>query len=187
MGAREEQNREHCPEWELRNFGRNQIGAADECAVAAADLGRSQLAGRAARHVDSAVAGGVDEDCRERAGGAVKGQVMADAEAIHSVAEKLAVAVVAHLAEDAGLEAEDSGPSEVIEDETADLGAFDRRARCVRAEQDFFIGADNPRRAVEQVDDHAAASDDVEFFFSHCAPPIFVPLPARGRRANRIR
>ena len=112
---------------------------------------------------------------------------MADAETIHAVAQKLAVAVVAHLAEDAGFEAEDPAPSEMIEDQTADLRAFDRRAGGMRAEQDFFVGADNPRRAVEQVDDHAAASDDVEFLFSHCAPPIFVPMPARGRRPNRIR
>src|ERR1700722_6365093 len=112
---------------------------------------------------------------------------MGEAEAIHPVAQELAVAVVAHLAEDAGLEAKDAGPSEVIEDEAADLSAFDRGTCGMRAEQDFLVGADNPRRAVEQVDDHAAASDDVELFFSHCPPPIFVRLPARGRRANRIR
>ena len=187
MGAREQQNREHGAQRELRNLGRNEIGAANERAVAAADLGWSQLAGRAARHIDSAVAGGVDEDGREGAGAAVEGQVMADAEAIHPVAQELAVAVVAHLAKDAGFEAEDSAPSEMIEDEAADLSALDGSAGGMRAEQDFFVGADDAWRAVEQVDDHAAASDDVEFFFSHCAPPISVLRPARGRRPNRIR
>ena len=187
MSAREQQNREHGAQRELRNLGRDEIGAADERAVAVADLGRSELAGRAARHVDCAIARGVDEDCRERGGGAVEGQMMADAEAIHAVAQELAVAIVAHLAEDAGLEPEDAAPSEMVEDEAADLRAFDRGAGGMRAEQDFFVGADDARGAVEQVDDHAAASDDVEFFFSHCAPPIFEPMPARGRRANRIR
>ena len=187
MRPREKQNRDHGAERKLRNFSRNEIRTADESAVTIANLGRSELAGRAARHVDSAIAGGVDEDRRERGRGAVESQVVADAEAIHAVAQKLAVAVVAHLAEDAGFEAEDSAPSEVIKNETADLSAFDRGAGGMRAEQDFFVGADNPRRAVEQVDDHAAASDDVEFFFSHCAPQIFVRMPARGRRANRIR
>ena len=112
---------------------------------------------------------------------------MANAEAIHPVAQELAVAIVAHLAEDAGFETEDAAPSEMVQDEAADLRAFDRGAGGMRAEQDLFVGADYPRRAVEQVNDHAAASDDVEFLFSHCAPQIFVPMPARGRRANRIR
>ncbi len=187
MGAREEQNREHSAQRELRNLGRNEIGAADERAVAVADFGWSELAGRAARHVNRSIAGRIDEDRRERTGGAVEGQVMADAEAIHPVAQELAVAIVAHLAEDAGFEPEDSAPSEMVQDETADLRAFHRGAGGMRAQQDFFVGADDPRRAVELVDDHAAASDDVEFFFSHCVPQIFVPWPARGRRANRIR
>src|SRR5580693_9316093 len=124
MGAREQQNREHGAQRQLRNFGRDQVGAADERAVAAADLGWSELSRRAARHVDSAIAVGVDEDGRKGGGGAVEAEVMADAEAIHSVAQKFAVAVVAHLAEDAGFEAEDAGPSEMVEDEAADLGAF---------------------------------------------------------------
>ena len=187
MSAREQQNRDHGAQRQLRNFGRDEVGAADERAVAAADLGRSELSRRAARHVDGAIAVGVDEDGRKRGGGAVEGQVMADAEAIHSVAQEFAVAVVAHLAEDAGFEAEDSRPAEMVEDEAADLRAFDGGAGGMRAQQDFFVGADDARRAVEQVDDHAAASDDVEFFFSHCAPQIFAPTPAHGRRANRIR
>ena len=112
---------------------------------------------------------------------------MADAEAIHAVAQELAVAVVAHLAEDAGLESEDSAPAEMVENEAADLGAFDGGAGGMRAQQDFFVGADDARGAVEQVDDHAAASDDVELYFSHCAPQISVPTPGYGRRANRIR
>ena len=143
--------------------------------MAVADLGRSELGGRAARHVDRAIARGIDEDRRERGGGAVEGQVMADAEAIHAVAQELAVAIVAHLAEDAGFEPEDAAPSEMIQHEAADLRAFDRGAGGVRAQQDFFVGADDARRAVEQVNHHAAASDDVEFLFSHCAPQIFVP------------
>ena len=75
----------------------------------------------------------------------------------------------------------------MIEYQAADLRAFDGGAGGMRAEQNFFVGADYARGAVKQVDDHAAASDDVEFFFSHCAQPIFVSLPARGRRAHRIR
>ena len=175
MSAREQQNRDHGPQRELRNLGRDQIGAADERAVAVADLGRRELGGRAARHVDRAIARGIDEDRRERGGGAVEGQVMADAEAIHAVAQELAVAIVAHLAEDAGFEPEDAAPSEMVQDEAADLRAFDRGAGGMRAQQDFFVGADDARRAVEQVNHHAAASDDVEFLFSHCAPQIFVP------------
>src|SRR5258708_953496 len=132
MSAREEQDRDHRPERELRNLGGNEIGAADECAVTVADLGWSELAGRATRHVDRTISIRVDKDCRERAGGAVEGQVMANAEAIHAVAQELAVAVVAHLAEDAGFEPEDSAPSEMIEDETTDLGAFDCGAGGMR-------------------------------------------------------
>src|SRR6266481_8731539 len=118
MGAREQENGDHSAQRELRNLGRNQVGAADECAVAVADLGGSELASCTTSHVDSAIASGVHEDCRERARCAVEGQVMADAETIHTVAQELAVAVVAHLAEDAGFEPEDSAPSEMIEDET---------------------------------------------------------------------
>jgi len=161
------------------------LGAADESAMTIADLGRSELAGRAPRHIDCAIARGVDEDRRERTRCPVEGQVMADAESVHPVAQELAVAVVAHLAEDAGFQPEDSAPSEVVQNEAADLRTFHRGARGMCAQQDFFVGADDPRRAVELVNDHAAASDDVEFFFSHYAPQIFVP--ARARRADRIR
>jgi hypothetical protein len=187
MGAGEKQNRDHGAQRELRNLGRDKVGAADERAVTVADFGWSELAGRAARHVNCAIARRVHEDRSERAGGAVEGEVMANPEAIHAVAQEFAVAVVAHLAEDAGFQPENAAPSEMVQDQAADLRAFDRGAGGMRAQQDFLVGADYPRRAVEQVHDHAAASDDVKFLFSHCAPQIFAPWPARGRRANRIR
>ncbi len=179
MGSREEQNREHGANRELRDLGRNEIGAADERAVAPADLGGSEFAGGAARHVDSAIAGGVHEDVRKGAGGSVEGEVMANAEAIHPVAEELAIAIVAHLAEDAGFQAEDSAPSEMVEHQPADLRALDGGAGGVRAEQNFFVGANDARGAIEHVNDHAATSDDVEFIFSHCSQPIFF-APARS-------
>src|ERR1019366_245267 len=125
---------------------------------------------------------GVHEDVREGAGGPVEGQVMANAEAIHPGAEKLAVAVVAHLAEDAGFEAQDSGPSEMVQDQPADLRAFDGGAGGVRAEQNFFVGADYARGAIEQVNDHAPASDDVEIFFSEALSDAMVGRQALAPR-----
>src|SRR5579863_10517774 len=103
MGAREQQDREHSAKRKLRNFGRDEIGAADEGAVAIAHFSRRELAGRAARHVDRAIAGRVDKDSCERARGSIEGQVMPYPETIHSFAQKLAVAVVAELAENPGL------------------------------------------------------------------------------------
>src|SRR5208283_6091507 len=64
----------------------------------------------------------------------------------------------------------------MVEHQAADLRTFDGGAGGVRAEQNFFVGADDARGAIEHVNDHAAASDDVEFFFSHCSQPIFFAL-----------
>ena len=67
---------------------------------------------------------------------------MADAEAFHAVAQELAIAIVGHLAEDAGIEAEHSRPSEMIEDHAADGGLFDCDAMLARIEDHFFVGAE---------------------------------------------
>ncbi len=168
MGPREQKDRKHGAERKLRNLGRDQAGAADECAVAIAHFGRGELAGRSTRHIDCAIAGCVDEDSCERACASVKRQMMPNPQAIHSLAQELAVAIVAELAENAGRKPENPAPSKMIEDQAADLGAFDRGARGMRSQQDFFVGADYSRGPIEQVDDHAPASDDIEFRFNHC-------------------
>ncbi len=71
----------------------------------------------------------------------------------------------------------------MVENQPADFGAFDRGARGMRPEQDFFVGANYPRGAIEQVNDHAPASDHVEFRFNHgvsCARQC-------AARAHRVR
>src|SRR3981189_3161404 len=123
--------------------------------MAAAHFGRAAPAVRATRHVNRAIAGAVDKDSRERARASVECQMMPNTETIHSLAQELAVAVGAELAENSGLEPEDSPPSKMIENQAADFGTFDRGASGMRPEQDFFVGADYPRGAIEQVNDHA--------------------------------
>ena len=93
--------------------------------------------------------------------------MMPDAEALHPVAQKLAVAIVAHLAEDAGLKPEHPRPTEMIEDDAADGRLFDCDARAVRIENNFFVGLDDSRSAIEQVHHHAAATDHIELRINH--------------------
>src|SRR5690348_12644866 len=96
--------------------------------MAAADFLGSQLGGRSAHHVNRAIARWVDEDFGERACTAVERQMMTDTERIHAVAQEFAVGVVAHLAEDAGVEAEDTGPAQMVEHNAPDRPPFRRGA-----------------------------------------------------------
>ena len=58
-----------------------------------------------------------------------------------AVAQELAVAIVAHLAEDAGFEPEDARPSEMVQHQAADRVAFDRGAGAVCASSRIFSSA----------------------------------------------
>ncbi len=104
MSPREQQDRENGAKRKLRNFRGDQAGAPDERAMAAAHFSRCEFAGRTTRHVNRAIAGAIDKNSCEGARASVKRQMMANAETIHSLAQELAVAVVAELAENSGLE-----------------------------------------------------------------------------------
>ena len=93
--------------------------------------------------------------------------MMADAEALHPVAQEFAVAIIAHLAEDAGFQPEHAGPAEMVEDDAADRRLFDRVARAVGIENNFFVGLDDARSAIEQVHHHTAATDHIELRINH--------------------
>ncbi len=93
--------------------------------------------------------------------------MMADAEALHPVAQEFSVAIVAHLAEDAGLQPEHARPSEMIEDDAADGSLFDCSAGAVGVENNFFVSPDDAWSAIEQVHHHAAATDHVELRINH--------------------
>ena len=93
---------------------------------------------------------------------------MANAELIHRAAQELAVAVGADFAERANFESQHARPSEMIQDQAADRRAFHPAAvAMMRVERDFLVGADELRRAVEQIHHHAAAAGEVEFRLSH--------------------
>jgi hypothetical protein len=93
--------------------------------------------------------------------------MMPDAERIHPAAQNFAVAVVAYLAEDADVESQHTGPAKMVEHYATDRRWFGGGAVAARVDQDLFVGADDPRRAIKLIDHHAAAADGVEFELSH--------------------
>ena len=94
----------------------------DAFAMAAANLGWLKFSGRTAHHIYRAIPLGIDEDGRRRTGAAIEGEMMADAERVHPAAQNFAIAIVAHLAEDADVEPQNASPSEVVENHATDGG-----------------------------------------------------------------
>src|SRR5690348_352283 len=92
---------------------------------------------------------------------------MANAELIHPAAQELAIAIGSNLAEQTGFEAKHACPGEMVEHQAADLIAFGPSVAVMSVECNLLLGADELRRAVEQVHHHAAAAGDVELRLSH--------------------
>ena len=93
--------------------------------------------------------------------------MMPNSKLIHPAAQELAIAVGADFAEHAGLESQHARPSEMVEYQPTDRRAFHPPVVMMGVERDFLLGADELRRAVEQIHHHAAAAGDVEFCLSH--------------------
>ena len=83
---------------------------------------------------------------------------------LHSRAQETPVLILALLAKDAGAQAEQAGPRQMIERQTANQ-FFDDLARRILAEDDLFFRADDARHAIDQIHDHRADADQIELFF----------------------
>ncbi len=108
--------------------------------------------------------------------------MMPNSQLIHPAAQELAITVAADFAEHADFKSQHARPSEMVEHQPADRRAFHPAVVVMGVERDFLLGADESRRAVEQVHHHAAAAGDVEFCLSH---PSMRASPAGAPRRPR--